>query len=224
MLGSGESGEGDSASEARVTIRKGQAWGSVVAPGPGMQMVRSDAELRSLVLEGRASGRPLPVVGLLGGDLMRTMGGTGDLERLRGSEPVPHLPIDVVRVVTDDGRETLFVAHLVARRSWWRGPITAAMNAEFYGRWDVTPRSHPNDGRVDLVTVSTELRAQQRWLARQRVLLGTHVPHPLITIRQHERVMVDLGARRRLWVDGQRWGSARTIELIVEPDALIVCV
>jgi hypothetical protein len=207
-----------------VTIRKGEPWGSVVVPGPGMQMVRSDAELRTLVIEGRASGRPLPVVGLLGGDLMRTLGGTGDPERMRGSEPVPHLPIDVVRLATDDDRETVFVAHLVARRSWWRGPITAAMNAEFHGRWDVAPRSHPNDGRIDLVTVSPELGPQQRWLARPRLLLGTHVPHPLITIRQHDRARVDLGSRRRLWVDGQRWGSARIVELTVEPDALIVCV
>ena len=207
-----------------MTIRKGQQWGSMVVPGPGMLTVRSDAELRALVLADRSNGKPLPVIGLLGGDLMRTLGGTGDAARLRGDEPIPHLPIDVIHVATDDGRQTLLVAHLVARRSWWRGPLTAVMNAQFISRWDVAPRSHPNDGRFDLVTASADLGLQQRWLARSRLLLGTHVPHPLITIRQHDQATVDLGNKRRLWVDGQRWGSARSLDLSVEPDALIVCV
>jgi len=207
-----------------MTIRKGEQWGSMVVPGPGMLVVRSDAELRSLVLADQTKGRLHSVVGLLGGDLMRTLGGTGDASRLRGTEPIPHLPIDIVRVRADDGRETVLVAHLVARRSWWRGPLTAVMNAQFIGRWDVAPRAHPNDGRIDLVTASADLGLQQRWLARSRLLLGTHVPHPLITIRQHDRATVDLGNRRRLWVDGQRWGSTRSLELTVEPDALIVCV
>jgi len=207
-----------------MVIRKGEAWGSMVVPGPGMLTVRSDAELRSIVLGDQASGQPLPVVGLLGGDVMRTVGGTGDAARLRSAEPIPHLPIDVIHVTADDGRETICVAHLVARRSWWRGPITAVMNAQFIGRWDVAPRGHPNDGSFDLVTVAADLGVQQRWLARSRLLLGTHVPHPLITIRRHDRATVDLGNRRRLWVDGQRWGSATSLELRVEPDALIVCV
>jgi hypothetical protein len=212
-----------------MTVRKGQEWGSLVAPGPGMRTVRSDAELRELVIGARAVGHPLPVVGLLGGDMMRTLGGTADATRFEGDEPIPHLPIDIVSVADDEGRETLFVSHLVARSSgwhgsWWRGPIIAAMNGQFIGRWDISPRCHPNDGRVDVVAVPAEFGLQQRWLARSRLPLGTHVPHPLITIKQHASVTIDLGGRRRVWLDGERWGSASVLHLTVEPDALVICV
>ena len=208
-----------------MTVRKGQEWGSLVVPGPGMRIVHTDAELRDLVLSTRSGGHLLPVVGLLGGDLMRTLGGTGDATRLSGDEPIPHLPIDLVSVAADGGEPTLFVSHLISRgRTWWRGPITAAMNGQFIGRWDVSPRCHPNDGRVDVVTVSAELGVQQRWMARPRLLLGTHVPHPLITIRQHSSVRIDLGSPRVVWLDGRRWTTATTLQLTVEPDALVICV
>ncbi|MCU1396833.1 MAG: hypothetical protein JWM34_5261 [Ilumatobacteraceae bacterium] len=208
-----------------MTIRKGQEWGSLVAPGPGMVTVGSDAELGDLVVASMADSRPFPVVGLLGGDMMRTLGGTADPSRFHGTEPIPHLPIDIVRITADDGRSTWFVTHLVARgRTWWHGPVTAAMNGQFLGRWDVSPRCHPNDGKVDIVTVSAEFGVQQRWLARSRLLLGTHVPHPLIAIKQHAQIDVDLGDERRLWLDGRRWGTASRLQLSVEPDALIVCV
>ena len=189
-----------------------------------MQHVRSDAELRALVIDNLSRGVTQPVVGLLGGDLMRTLGGSADPARLTGQDPIPHLPIDIVHVATDDGRETYFVAHLVARKSWWWGPLTAAMNAQFRGRWDVSPRAHPNDGRFDLVQVDGSLDVRQRWMARSRLPLGTQVPHPSITIRQHAQTTVDLWRRRNLWVDAQRWGTASTLHLTVHPDAIVVCV
>ncbi|MCU1368146.1 MAG: hypothetical protein JWN39_3785 [Ilumatobacteraceae bacterium] len=208
-----------------MTIRKGQEWGTLVVPGPGMRTVHDDAELRELVVGARRDGQPLPVVGLLGGDMMRTVGGTADRSRLDGDEPIPHLPIDIVQVTLDDGPPTWFVSHLVARgRSWWRGPISAAMNAQFIGSWDISPRCHPNDGRIDLATVSPALGVQQRWLARKRLPLGTHVPHPLITIKQHSEVTVDLDGERGIWLDGMRQASARVLRITVEPDALVVCV
>ena len=155
---------------------------------------------------------------------MRTLGGTADIARFSTGEPIPHLPIDIVRVVADESRETFFVAHLVARNSWWRGPITAAMNAQFLGKWDVSPRSHPNDGKVDIVSVFSDLGMQQRWMARSRVLLGTHVPHPKISISQRASTVIDFAKPTRLTVDGITWGSGRRIELTVLADAAMVCV
>ena len=57
--------------------------------------------------------------------------------------------------VDADGRRLTAVAHVVARGGgpWWRGPIVAVMNADRLGRWDVAPRAHPNDGRLDVVEV-----------------------------------------------------------------------
>jgi hypothetical protein len=208
-----------------MTVGKGTEWGTLVVPGADLRVARSDAEVRAIVLAGSAP----PVLGLLGGDLMHTVGGRGDAARLAGDEPIPHLPVDVVRVIADGERETIAVAHVIARSpgrrgGWWRGPITAAMNAEFLGAWDVAPRSHPNDGRIDVVTVEAGFGVQQRRLARSRLPLGTHVPHPQIQIRQHREVSLDLGSTRAVWVDGERWGRARRLDLTVVPDAITVCV
>lgn len=204
-----------------MTIRKGEAWGDVGPLPDAAVTVRSDAELHHLVHEARSSGRALPPVALLGGSLMRAVGGTGDERRLAGEVAV--LPVDLVRVEYD-ATTTWSAAHVVARRGWWRGPILAAMNAEFVGSWDVTPRGHPNDGRVDLLEVSADMSVRDRLRARGRLAAGTHLPHPAISVRQTATVERRFERPMRVWVDGESMGSAVSLRLTVEPDALVVCV
>lgn len=203
-----------------MTIRKGETWGS---PGPlpddGV-VVRSDLEARRVVTSARRDRRPIPPIGLLAGDLARTCGAPGLEDRLR-SEQAQQLPVDLGEVLVD-GTLHFFVAHLVARRSWWRGPLVAAMNAQFLGDWDVAPRSHPNDGRVDLL--EADLSLSDRWKARGRLRTGTHVPHPGIAERRVKGVQVDLGPGTQVWLDGERIGPARALSIRVEPDALTVVV
>lgn len=202
-----------------MVIRKGQPWGE---PGPlpdeGV-VVRSDAEARAVVTEARRAGAPIPPLGLLGGDLCRTLGGSGDEGRLR-SEHAVRLPVDLGAVLLD-GRLHWFVAHLVARRSWWRGRIVAVMNAQYLGAWDVAPRSHPNDGRLDVLDV--DMPFGQRLLARQRLAAGTHVPHPDIQQRRVDAIQVELDRPTPVHLDGERVGTARHLSIRTEPDAL-VCV
>ncbi len=211
-----------------MTIRKGEDWGILRVCDAGLPTVASDAELHEFLSAAVADGPVLPVVGVCGGDLMRTVGGTGNAARFVGGEPIPHLPIDLIHVVADDIRETIAVAHLVARRRWLRGPLLAVMNAQFLSVgsdvWDVAPRAHPNDGRFDRVTVGEEMSLQQRWMARRRVRLGTHVPHPHINIRQQSEATIDFDRATPIWIDGVRWGSARKLALFVQPDAAIICV
>jgi hypothetical protein len=85
------------------------------------------------------------------------------------------LPCDLGSVLLD-GRQHWFVAHLVGRRSWWRGRIFAAMNAQFLGRFDVAPRGHPNDGLVELLDVDPALGLSDRVKAWRRLPTGTHGP------------------------------------------------
>ncbi len=205
-----------------MTIRKGEPWGTLRVPDHGLVVAESDARVAELA-------GSHTVIALAGGDLMRTLGGTGDRARFGGEDPIPHLPVDLIHVVADDERTATFIAHLVARGSWWRGEVRAIMNAQFLrvGRrevWDVAPRSHPNDGRVDIVTATDRLGVQQRWMARSRLRLGTHVPHPDITVRQVAEVTLELPSSTPLWLDGVRWGSARQLVITVEPDAFTVCV
>ncbi len=204
-----------------MTIRKGEAWGEIGGLTAGGVVVGSDAEARAVVTAARRAGEPPPPLGLLGGDLCRTLGGRGDEARIR-SDGAARLPVDLGSVLVD-GVQHWFVAHLVARRSWWRGRIVAAMNAEYLGPWDVAPRAHPNDGVLDMVDVSPSMSLTDRLRARGRLPTGAHLPHPAISTARRPAVQVDLDRPTPVWLDGVRIGEARRLSIRVEPDAL-VCV
>ena len=101
------------------------------------------------------------------------------------------------------------------------------MNAQYLGRWDVAPRGHPNDGRVDVLP-RRRRRCRRATGCRARAALpqGTHVPHPQLADSpgaDGDRLTFDRPvarvARRRALVD-----RGRAHALTVEPDALLVCV
>ena len=198
-----------------MTIRRGEPWGEPrPLPADGV-LVHRDAEARALVEAARRGGTPPPPLGLLGGDLCRTVGGRGDEARLRGPEAM-RFPMDLGSVLID-GRLHWFVAHLVARRSWWRGRIVAAMNAQWIGGWDVAPRSHPNDGLLD--TFNATLPFGDRLKARRRLATGTHLPHPAIVERRTAHLQVEMDRPADVWLDGERVARARTLVIRIEPDA-----
>ncbi|CAN5763836.1 hypothetical protein BH24ACT3_BH24ACT3_17910 [soil metagenome] len=164
----------------------------------------------------RRAGAAVPVLGLLGGDLCRTLGGRGDEGRLRGPDAM-RLPVDLGSVLVD-GRLHWFVAHLVARRSWWRGRVFAALNAQWLGGWNVAPRGHPDDGRIDTFDVS--LSPADRLKARRRLPSGIHLPHPGIRERHTSACQVDLDPELDVWLDSERLGRAAKLSIRLEPDAL----
>ena len=123
-----------------------------------------------------------------------------------------------------DGRQHWFVAHLVARRSWWRGRIVAGMNAEFVGPWDVAPRAHPNDGLLDVLDVSPAMPPLDRLRARGRLPSGSHVPHPAIAVARRSALQLAFDRPTPVWLDGEAVGEGRNLSLRVEPDALICVV
>lgn len=206
-----------------MPIAKGQPYG---APGPlpeGAVVVRSDAEARQVVEDARRERRPLPTLGLLGGDLCRTLGGgrhgPGGEDHLRTSGGVC-FPVDLGEVLLD-GRIHLFVAHLVARSRLWTRAVVA-MNAQFVGDWNLGPRAHPGDGLLD--TYDVRLRPGQLLAVRARLRHGAHLPHPGITERRASAVTVELEQPLPVRLDGVAVGPARRVAVRVEPDALQVVV
>ncbi len=202
-----------------MTIEKGRDWGTVGPAPADLVLVRSDAEARAALEAARRDSTPLPPLGLLGGDLCRTLGGRGDEGRLRDAPTLATVDLGVVLL---DGRIHLCVAHMVLRRSWWRGRVVAVMNAQHVGDWDVAPRSHPGDGRLDLL--DADLSLGDRWKARRRLPQGTHVPHPGITQRRITAWTAELDQPTPAWLDGERVAEARTVAVRVEPDAVQVAV
>ena len=148
-----------------MTIRPGQRWGSSrPLPHDGV-VCATDAEACDVVTRARRAGRKVPTLGLIGGDLWRTLGAPqGGAARLR-SDIARSYPVDLGAALAD-GRQLWFVAHLVARRSWLSGPIWAACNAEFLGKWDVAPRGHPNDGQLDVIEADPSLADRLKALRR----------------------------------------------------------
>jgi diacylglycerol kinase family enzyme len=175
--------------------------------------VATDAEAASLI----GSSEP---VGLVGGDLCRTLGGRGSVERLTSPDAVT-FPVDAISVSLDGAPPRSAVAHIVARTWGWRRAFVA-MNVQWLGEWNVAPRGHPDDGRIETLAWSLSGRAARQVLVRMR--LGNYLPHPGIVTATTTSTSVTFDRTRWVWIDGVRAGRARTLTVVVAPDALRVVV
>jgi hypothetical protein len=198
-----------------VPVSKGSAYGEPGPLPPDGVLVRSDAEASDALREARRARRPFPALGLLGGDLCRTLGGGGGRE-LQGVR----FTVDLGEALLD-GRLHLFVAHLVARTRLWTRAFVA-MNAQWLGDWNLGPRAHPNDALLD--TYDVRLPPGQLLPVRARLHHGAHLPHPGIKERRSAAVQVELDSPLPVRLDGVATGAARVISVRVQPDALTVVI
>lgn len=195
-----------------MPVSPGQDWGRSAPLPPGAPVAENDAEL---------AGCGAPVVGLLGGDMARTLGASGNRSRL-GEASAVTLPVDMGEA-TLDGVVHRFAAHLVLRGRYWRsGPAIAVMNAEWHGKWDMAPRGHPNDGFLDVVDMSLTVGERLRMGSRLRT--GTHMPHPRITCRRVREESWRFVRPRFAWVDGKPVGRVRDVAVRCIPDAVDVVI
>ncbi|MFQ3328831.1 MAG: diacylglycerol kinase family enzyme [Candidatus Poriferisodalaceae bacterium] len=202
-----------------MTIKNGQPWGQLGSLPPAGVAIQSDGELRSVVQKCMRTDTPLPVFGLLNGDLWRAVGAPiGGLNRLR-SEQAQTVTIDLVEVGMDE-QTSWFCSHMFIRNRLWLGKTIAVMNSEWMGQWRVAPRAHPNDGKVDIVEGALPLG--QRLIARKRIRTGDHIPHPRIKVSQKSAWSAKLDPLDNVYLDGQKVGRFKAIKLKVLPDALTV--
>jgi hypothetical protein len=204
-----------------MTIKPGEAWGRSVPLPPNLVVVHSDAELAAALSQQHDSG-----VAVCSGDLARTLGvtaaGQGAIEQ---RTTINEFPIDLLEVRLDGAEEPIVAcAHVVARSPWtsahWlRGRVVAVMNAEFIGEWDVAPRGHPNDGRVEVFEVESSMSLRERFAARRRLPTGTHVPHPRITSRSVRSASWEFERPLEVVVDGRNLGRTAALSVTVVPDA-----
>jgi hypothetical protein len=202
-----------------VTIRKGEAWGRPGALAEDGVVVARDHDAADVIGRARREGRPFPALGLVGGDLYRTLGGSGGVGRLRTHEAMT-FPVDLGEVLVD-GRLHFFVAHLVARNRLWTRAFVV-MNAQWLGGLNLGPRAHPNDGLLDVYDARLGLADVLKVRARARA--GAHLPHPGIKERRVPAAQVGFDRPLTVWLDGMRVGPARGLSVRVDPDALTVVV
>jgi hypothetical protein len=207
-----------------VTIKPGQAWGRPVPRPPDLVVVHSDVELAMAL-----SQKPGSPIGLGGGDLARTIGVTSSGATSSTTRPtINEYVIDLLEVRLDDAEQPIVAsAHVVARSPWrsgrWlHGRVLVVMNAEFIGDWDIAPRGHPNDGRVEVVDVDASMPVRERLAARRRLPTGTHVPHPKIATRSVRTGTWQFERPLDVVVDGRRVGRAATLSIDVLADAATV--
>lgn len=202
-----------------MTIRKGEPWGEAAVCPPDLRVVSSDRDVRDWVIWHRTRHQPIRELGVAGGDLARTCGG--------GTGPHPtsaKVTVDAMRVTLDDSDPTWGVAHIVARRQWLHDELAMVMNAQFYGAYDVAPRSHPNDGKVDVLRVDAAMSWRDRLQARARARAGMHLTHRSLSMRSTQEVDLDFDRPLVVWVDGVRCGTARRLRVTVESDAFVAYV
>lgn len=209
-----------------MTIRKGQSWGTAGGITPGSPVVGSDDGARRQLQQmwsGQDERSGPPEVGILGGDLHRTLGAPRHDEADLLAGRATRFPMDLGTVRVDDGPEQVFVAHLIATASpsgrLWSSRTVIAMNGSFAGGLNLGPRAHPNDGRLDIV--DGELPRPQRRTGRRRALTGSHVPHPDLAERRSAHLVIDSDRPLHLLLDGVTAGSGTRLELCCHPDAWI---
>ena len=195
-----------------MTISKGSSYGEPGTLPEDAVVCGSDAEMRSVLEDARKSNEPYPTIGLTGGDLCRTLGGTGRFS--------VRFPVDLGMAMLD-GRMHLFVAHVIARNRLWTRSVVA-MNAQWLGEWNLGPKAHPNDGLLDVY--DSTLTASDLAKVRKRLHHGAHLPHPRIKEQRRQAVQVSLAKALPVRLDGVDVGRFRDLSLRVEPDALTVVV
>ena len=200
-------------------IRRGKDWGVSGELPDGGVVVASDVEARQVVEQARRRGDPIPTLGLAGGDLCRTLGGTGNIARLHDGGHTVTCDLGSVLL---DGRIHWFTAHLIAMRSPLAGRFVVVMNAAFAGPWNLGPRAHPGDGLLDVSDGNPSL--PQRLRAARRLRSGTHLPHPDIAPSRVGAFSASFERPVRVSLDGRPVGTARKLAVRIEKDALTVVI
>ncbi len=194
-----------------MVIGKGTAYGTESAIDPSWPSFDSDAALAEHITTNGTA--PCTVTA---GDILTTLGGGAP----SGVASLAY-PIDLIEVIAD-GETFTAVAHVVARRRLWTGQFLVAMNAAWVDGLYLGPRSHPNDGLVDVTFGS--LAWQQRFMARRRAVTGTHLPHPAMKMVRRSEYTAELDRSLPLRLDGVAKGTVRNLRIQVRPDAGVVVV
>lgn len=191
-------------------IRRGEPWGSATTMPGVVVIAKSD---RAIATTDRS--QPL-------------FPESGDIARSLGNPAIPAIGRDCMEVsidamlciiaLRDEAEKSFVAASSLVVGSPWRGRQVIISNAGWVNGLNVAPRAHPNDGFVEMMTISSGMNRRQRVLARRRMRTGTHLPHPDISMNRINSAVINRNPRERLLIDGQEIPEWTSFSMQVHPD------
>jgi len=204
-----------------MTIRKGQDWGERVDAPADLLVFTDDSSADTYLKEVFANSRELQSIAILNSNLARAFGLNG---ATIGSTTMLRTRLDLIEVsyvlLSSQTAKMNYLGNAIIRNGWLRGAITGVFNSSFIGSWDCAPKAHPNDSKLDVVSIDQSMNVRQRLTAKRLVKLGSHLPHPKISYKQTEDFKIDLQEPAHLFVDSIDLGMVRQCDFRVISDAL----
>ena len=102
----------------------------------------------------------------------------------------------------------------------WLASTLVAMNGSFLGSANLGPRSHPDDGLIDVTSGRVPLN-DYRGL-RSRLAVGGHLPHPGLATSRVATLESSFRGAVTIRLDGVRVGRAHEIRCRVLPDSAVI--
>ncbi len=192
-----------------MVIAKGEEWGEHVHK-QGVVCTQSDHDVFSHLA--------FPVKG----DIAHTIGSElrqrSSLKQFDSRVEWHQLPFDVIEIYIN-GVTLRAAAHIRIGHLLW-GECHLLCNVAFYRGKRVFAKSHPNDAKIEVLTVAREMGIRQRLMSLMKVRQGSHLPHPQLTSRQVTDECFRFRKSLPIFIDGKKIGNATEIRISVIADAI----
>jgi len=158
------------------------------------------------------------------GDIAHTIG--SELGKRSAIKQIDHqthwhqLPFDVIEAEID-GVSLRAAAHIRIGHLLW-GECHLLSNVAFYKGKRVFTKSHPNDAKIEVLTMAREMGVRQRFMALMKMRQGNHLPHPHLVSRQVADEFFQFYKSLPIFIDGKKMGNASELRMSVIADAINV--
>ena len=197
----------------------GSAGGFPSSVPKDLLQFRSDREIGIFLRDHDAKQIHATNIAYQKGDFIKVLG----LEGVRNVDQCLRVILDAVSVEYVDvegySHQDVCIGSFHIGNRFLRGAISIVSNSGYWRGREVAPRSHPNDGKLDIVELSAAMKWAQRRMAWKKALTGSHLPHPLIQYSQGEFFQWS-GKNRRLVIDGKFVSQVQKVSCRVQSDCL----
>ena len=194
-----------------MTIRKGEEWGRRDTTPESFFVCEDDHDA--------ASQPPQSPFALRRGDMFIALGQPRLPQHRSDCTIVPVDALTCVISLQNGDEEVVRAFSNVSIGSWWRGRHIVVSNSGFLRGLNIAPRSHPNDGEMDIVSLARDMAFKQRFIARRKARTGVHLPHPQLMVkRATSATYVRERPQERLSLDGVAVSQWTSISISIEPD------